>query len=164
MTRRRRRVLPCQAFFCAYLLPGSLFPFALNASPKGFRAPPPAGFWWHAPHAFPVWAANSGFASADRGVAIARVPQTPTAVAITVKILKFIVSSVGGKATTILISRRLLDFDQPQRSKLGNGVTMANGCVRMVGILDWPPGRVWVMIYGSELFIQYRPLLFPPEH
>ena len=79
---------------CAYFLPGSLLPFALNASPKGFRAPPPAGFWWHAPHAFPVWAANSGFACADRGVAIAKVPQMITPVAATVKILKFIVSSV----------------------------------------------------------------------
>jgi len=46
---------------------GILLPLALNFSPRGLSAPPPPGFWWHAPHALPVWAANSGFALAEVG-------------------------------------------------------------------------------------------------
>jgi hypothetical protein len=45
---------------------GSLFPFALKASPNGVSLPPPALLSWHSPQAFPVCVANAGVAFAGR--------------------------------------------------------------------------------------------------
>jgi len=52
----------------AYFFSGSLWPFAANASPKALRGPPPAGFWWYAPQAFPVCPAYAGNAVAGLGL------------------------------------------------------------------------------------------------
>jgi hypothetical protein len=45
---------------------GSLLPLALNFSPSGVSAPPPAGLVWQSPQAFPVSLANCAVAAAGR--------------------------------------------------------------------------------------------------
>jgi len=64
---------------------GSLFPLALNFSPKGVSGPPPLALVWQSPQDFPVSVANCAVAAAgsmtsmDIAAAIASTAAVPAA-------------------------------------------------------------------------------------
>jgi hypothetical protein len=79
---------------------GSLFPFALNASPNDVSGPPPAGLVWHVPQDLPVSLANWAVAEAGRAASNEAAPVSASAAArlnvVTRVILAFIGIFSGG--------------------------------------------------------------------